>query len=159
MTMRPALLSAMLTLAACGPSAPLPGVPPSAGPEGEAHAASPTSEGAPGEDPNAPRRPAETPPRHLIANAARPVHPKIEACYNEGLVRTPGLSGRVVVLLGIAADGTVQKAEDFGSTMPDPQVVACVIAALRSVKYPAHPRAYEAGLPFTLVPTGAPPKK
>jgi TonB family protein len=61
----------------------------------------------------------------------------VRACYERGLVHNPNLRGRVVVRFVINRDGSVRTAEDAGSDLPDPEVVACVLRAYRSFQFPA----------------------
>ncbi len=51
------------------------------------------------------------------------------------MAHAPQLRGRVVVRLVIAADGTVAKAEDAGSTLPDANVIACVLDVFRALVF------------------------
>jgi TonB family protein len=58
-------------------------------------------------------------------------------CYEQGLARNPGLSGRVAVSFVIDRDGVVSGAmlHRF-STMPDPEVASCVVQAFRALVFP-----------------------
>jgi hypothetical protein len=54
-------------------------------------------------------------------------YPKFRRCYEKGLARNPALAGKVVVRMKIDADGEVDEAYDWGSTLPDLKVVRCVV--------------------------------
>jgi hypothetical protein len=58
-------------------------------------------------------------------------------CYENGLRRNPTLAGRVVVRFIIGRDGAVQSSADGGSTLPDPEVVSCIVRAFYGLSFPA----------------------
>jgi hypothetical protein len=57
------------------------------------------------------------------------------ACYRAGLQRYPALSGIAVLRMQVSADGTVTKAEDNGSTLPDDEVVQCLAREARKAVF------------------------
>lgn len=57
-------------------------------------------------------------------------------CYEKGLAKDPDITGRVTVRFVIDRKGAVSIAQDFGSTMPDKSVVACVVDTFRALSYP-----------------------
>jgi hypothetical protein len=57
-------------------------------------------------------------------------------CYESGLKKNAKLEGRVMARFVIGRDGTVTKVTDEGSTLPDPDVVACVLKAFNQLKFP-----------------------
>ena len=60
------------------------------------------------------------------------------ACYDDGLRRRPGLRGRVAARFTIEEDGTVARACDAGSSLPDPETVRCVLRAFTAVTFEAY---------------------
>lgn len=62
-------------------------------------------------------------------------------CYERGLWKNPGLTGRIAVSFVIeAATGAVLTAKDAGSDLPDREVVACVVDEFAWVRFPAPER-------------------
>lgn len=57
-------------------------------------------------------------------------------CYEDGLRVNPNLEGKVVVRFVIDRQGYVASATDAGSTIPDPQVVDCVVRGYTSLVFP-----------------------
>jgi hypothetical protein len=53
------------------------------------------------------------------------------ACYQNGLRNNPNLQGRVVVKFVIDPSGAVKTASDGGGDLPDPQVVQCIVRAVK----------------------------
>ena len=58
------------------------------------------------------------------------------ACYEAGLKRDAALRGNVTVRFAIEPDGHVQGAADDGSTLPDAEVVRCVVQGFGSLTFP-----------------------
>jgi beta-lactamase regulating signal transducer with metallopeptidase domain len=58
------------------------------------------------------------------------------ACYENGLKRNPKLQGTVTVRFAIEPDGHVQDAADDGSTLPDAEVVQCVVKGFSALTFP-----------------------
>lgn len=77
------------------------------------------------------RLPPESVLRILRANWGR-----IRLCYENGLRRNPTLAGRVVVRFIIGRDGSVNNSADGGSTLPDPEVVSCIVRAFYGLSFP-----------------------
>jgi hypothetical protein len=61
---------------------------------------------------------------------------RIRRCFEEGLRRNPDLAGAVVISFLIGRSGAVLDAQDAGSTLPDREVIACVVRVIRSVEFP-----------------------
>jgi hypothetical protein len=62
---------------------------------------------------------------------------KFRTCYEAGLARDPELRGKVLVRFVIEADGRVRvPAEDAGSTLTAPEVIACMLRAYESMVFP-----------------------
>jgi hypothetical protein len=59
-----------------------------------------------------------------------------QRCYTDGLARDPALQGRVVARFVIQRDGAPSNVADAGSTLPDRQVVECVLAEIRQLRFP-----------------------
>ena len=76
-------------------------------------------------------------PPEVIQRVVRQNHGRMRACYQEGLVKNPGLGGRVSVRFVIARDGSVPHASNAGSDLPDTQVTACVVRAFYGLSFPA----------------------
>lgn len=88
-----------------------------------------------------------------IARVVKQNAGRIRACYGEGLERDPKLAGVVRVKLVIGATGAVVTAQDAASTLPDREVVSCIVRAVGSLTF-AQP---EGGIvivtyPMTLAP-------
>jgi hypothetical protein len=61
---------------------------------------------------------------------------RFRGCYERGLVKNPALAGTVKTRFVIGRDGAVQSTADGGSSMPDPQVAACVVNAFSAISFP-----------------------
>jgi len=62
---------------------------------------------------------------------------EIRFCYESGLARDPGLSGRLAISFLIAPSGAVQQAVIKESTLSSRAVADCVASAMRRVSFPA----------------------
>lgn len=71
---------------------------------------------------------------------------RFRKCYEAGLGRNRNLQGRVAVKFVVDLEGHVSSAEDFESTMPDAEVVRCVMDGYRSLQFPK-----PTGKPVTIV--------
>jgi hypothetical protein len=72
----------------------------------------------------------------VIQHVVRDSFTKIRACYEKGLGRDPKLHGKVKVRFTIEPSGSVSSAEDNGSTLPDADVVTCILAVYRRLSFP-----------------------
>jgi hypothetical protein len=91
--------------------------------------------------------------------------PDLVGCYTSGLLRDPGLWGRIGLRIRVAEDGTASAVAQHESRFPDSSVVSCVAAVVKSVpfcKTLAHPVELEWGarlgapsLPGATSPAGA----
>jgi hypothetical protein len=61
----------------------------------------------------------------------------ILSCYAAGQRKNAKLAGQVTVKYAIGEDGSTKEAVDEGSTLPDRDVVACVVGVFRKLHYPA----------------------
>ena len=62
-------------------------------------------------------------------------HGKIRRCYDKGLRHDPSLQGRVIVRMVVDSDGEVDDAFDAGSTLPDREVVECIVGVLEDIDF------------------------
>jgi TonB family protein len=84
---------------------------------------------------------------------------EVKYCYEQELVRFPGLRGRVMVQFTIAASGQVIAAVLQNSTISNARIENCVVAAVRRWEFP-HPIGggiVIVSYPFTLMPDGGEP--
>jgi hypothetical protein len=58
------------------------------------------------------------------------------ACYEQGLEKDLSLAGSIDVALSISRDGSVTGVVNNRSELADPQVVDCVLSALRGLRFP-----------------------
>jgi TonB family protein len=80
---------------------------------------------------------ARIPPVEIarVVNANRD---QFRTCYDQGRARNPRLTGRVSTRFVIDASGAVSSAaSEPSTTMPDVQVIACVVSTFQSLKFPA----------------------
>jgi hypothetical protein len=73
----------------------------------------------------------------VIQREVRSHYGVFQRCYEAGLARNPNLAGRVVVRFVIERDGSVQQAENGGGDMPDPEVIKCLVAEYKRLKFPS----------------------
>jgi hypothetical protein len=113
--------------AACG------GAPPPPAPKAQPAPPAPKAEPAP-----APVAPPTAGPlsRDAIAKVIRSGSDRFQACYNDGLKKNPTLSGQVVARFVIGNDGTVTESDDGGSSLPDKDVVDCVLGRMKQLRFP-----------------------
>jgi outer membrane biosynthesis protein TonB len=76
-------------------------------------------------------------PPQTIRRLVRQQFGRFRGCYVDGARRNASLSGRVAVRFVIGRDGAVYRAEDAGSDLPDPAVIACVVSAFAELSFPA----------------------
>jgi hypothetical protein len=74
--------------------------------------------------------------RDLIAEVVRRNQGQIMFCYEQGLQGDPRLSGRVAIKWTIGANGQVKTAQVDGSTVNSKIVEDCILARLKSWKFP-----------------------
>ena len=93
-------------------------------------------------------------PRAVIQRIIQQQRNQYRACYERALARQPALKGRVKVRFVIRPDGTVRRASDAGSDLPDREVIDCVLRAVRTLTFPTwtgdditvvYPLAFEPG--------------
>jgi beta-lactamase regulating signal transducer with metallopeptidase domain len=72
----------------------------------------------------------------LIQNIVRANFGRFRKCYEGGLANKPKLAGIVSVSFVIGLDGTTSLADGKESTLPDKDVVDCVVRAFGNMAYP-----------------------
>lgn len=75
-------------------------------------------------------------PPEVIQRIVQQNHGRFRVCYQEGLGRNPGLEGRVRVRFVIDPDGSVVNLENYGTDLPDPQVLICVLRVFERMTFP-----------------------
>ncbi len=75
-------------------------------------------------------------PPEVIQRIVRSHFSKFRLCYEKGLQKNPKLEGRVSVRFIIRRNGSVTRAVDGGSTLPDQAVVSCVVKAFSALTFP-----------------------
>jgi hypothetical protein len=61
---------------------------------------------------------------------------RFRMCYELGLHGCPNLEGRITIRFVIGRDGRVTHVANGGSDVSDPEVVACVLSAVRGIVFP-----------------------
>jgi TonB family protein len=59
----------------------------------------------------------------------------VRACYEKELRRNPTLQGKITVEFTIEQSGTISKANATANTMNDPAVAACIVDALKRIRF------------------------
>jgi hypothetical protein len=77
-------------------------------------------------------------PADVIQRVVRDNFGRFRGCYEAGLRQNPGLEGRVVTRFVIDRQGVVTAAQDGGSSLTSPSVVACVVRSFYSLTFPEH---------------------
>ncbi len=104
--------------------------------------------------PVAPVTPPEVPPSAqqepsgVIQSILRIHNPEVRRCYETGLTRRPGLTGRVNLAFTIGADGRVSSATVRSSTLGDPAVEACIARSVADLRFPPTGNPVEVETPF-----------
>lgn len=88
-------------------------------------------------------------PREVIQQVVRANFADMKKCYEEGLGRNTNLKGRITTKFVIETDGSVSRADEIHAAprsasssesseplFADPQVVSCVVAKFRTLKFP-----------------------
>ncbi len=76
-------------------------------------------------------------PPEIIQRIARQHFAQVRNCYERGLARDPTLKGRVVTRFVIDTSGnTVRADKDPGTDLPSAEVVSCIVAVFKSLKFP-----------------------
>jgi hypothetical protein len=72
----------------------------------------------------------------VIQGVIRKSFDSFRLCYENGTKSNPNLQGRVQVRFIIDRSGATTKAENFGSDLPDPEVIACVVREYDKMSFP-----------------------
>ncbi|MEZ4470571.1 MAG: AgmX/PglI C-terminal domain-containing protein [bacterium] len=75
-------------------------------------------------------------PPEVIRRVVRTGKATYQSCYEAGLKKNPKLKGGFVVRFGIDTTGEVDFAVAEAVKLPDAGVVACVVAAMKTLKFP-----------------------
>jgi TonB family protein len=89
----------------------------------------------------------------LLARAIRSHLAQVRACYERALKRRPDIGGKLVLRFTLTPAGTVASVEVEEDTLGDPEVTACVRAAIGLWRFPAPPRKVEVSFPFVFQPS------
>jgi hypothetical protein len=77
-------------------------------------------------------------PREVVQRIVRQNFGRFRLCYEGGLLKNPGLTGRVAVAFVIDRNGGVAVASaDRSTDMADPEVVSCVVRGFMNLSFPA----------------------
>jgi Ca-activated chloride channel family protein len=76
-------------------------------------------------------------PPEVVQRIVRQSFGRFRLCYENGLRGNPELQGRVSVQFALSAEGTVLKAANAGSDLPDAGTVACVVRSFNGLSFPA----------------------
>jgi hypothetical protein len=86
----------------------------------------------------------------VIQKIVREAYNGFRTCYEQGLARDPGLEGSVIVRFVINGRGTTERIaviprpqrgasprpDGLGTTLPDQEVVACIVNHYKTLKFP-----------------------
>lgn len=75
-------------------------------------------------------------PKEVIQRIVRQNYGRFRLCYEKGLGANPSLEGRVSVRFVINRNGSVSNVSNGGSSMPDSNVVNCVVRAFYGLSFP-----------------------
>jgi TonB family protein len=89
--------------------------------------------------------------RDVIRRIVRRNINQFRYCYERALIQNPKLRGKVSVRFVISKEGSVSQVSDAGSTMPDGEVKACVLAGFRRLSFPAPPGGGQVVVTYPLV--------
>lgn len=92
--------------------------------------------------------------RVIIRRIVRSHINEVRHCYNQGLIRDPSLSGRVVIRFVIDSIGNVSTAVVSESELPDPKVGTCIARTVKRWSFPKSPGGGQVlvNYPFVLSP-------
>jgi TonB family protein len=101
-----------------------------------------------------PRRPVVDGPLALsvVEGVIRAHMGQIRYCYEKQLVRSPSLTGDVVVRFGIAPSGAVSEAETISSTFRSPAFARCIETAFEKWEFPRVPGTVTVTWPIHFAP-------
>ncbi|MBN2498226.1 MAG: TonB family protein [Deltaproteobacteria bacterium] len=103
--------------------------------------------------------PADPPPllltRAQILETIRSSAAAQRACYEQALEADPALGGKIQISFTISASGAVSAAEVVSSSLDHAGLQACVLAAVRSLRFPASAEPCSVVFPFLFEPVRA----
>ncbi len=136
-------LAPLAMLAACGGAASRPAAAPGDDDKGYGYEFETDTAKAAADAPTAatplPLAPGGRLPPETIQATVRGHFGAIKGCYDAGLKKDPKLAGTVTVKFVFGEDGVTKDAADAKSTLPDKDVVACVVGEFRKLTYPKAP--------------------
>lgn len=86
--------------------------------------------------------------RSVIQSVVNKHMHELQRCYEVQLLSQPNLEGKIVVDWTIAPSGAVAEARLASSTLPSPAVASCVLARIRTWRFPAPGRRVKVRYPF-----------
>jgi hypothetical protein len=92
---------------------------------------------SPASDLSLPHAAGDRIPPETVQAVLRSHYGAVVSCYQAGLSKNSSLAGTVTVKIVASAGGATQQAVDEGSTLPDKDVVACVVGEIAKASYPA----------------------
>jgi hypothetical protein len=107
---------------------------------------------SPASDLSLPHATGDRIPPETVQALFRSHYGAVSSCYQAGLAKNPSLSGTVTLKIVAGADGATQQAADDGSTLPDQDVVACVISEVGTITYPRGGGVLTVVYPIALAP-------
>jgi hypothetical protein len=75
-------------------------------------------------------------PVAVVSRVVRQSYGRFRLCYENALGSQPDLAGGVSVRLLIDRDGSVLRAEDDRSDLPDPKTVGCIVRGFANLSFP-----------------------
>jgi len=75
-------------------------------------------------------------PPEAVRRVVRANFGRFRGCYQEALLKNPGLSGRVTTSFVIGRDGSVMSVQEAGSDLPNASVATCVRRAFYGLSFP-----------------------
>jgi hypothetical protein len=102
------------------------------------------------DDPNAPAAPDDPGKltRSDIDGTIKASARAVRGCYQKELASSPKLAGKVVVKFRIGGDGAVVSASIASSTLASAPAVACILATIKQLKFPAKGAPASVSYPF-----------
>jgi len=94
----------------------------------------------------------------VVQRIVRQSFGRFSSCYRSGLRKDPNLAGGITVRFRILPDGMVFEPEDAGSTLHDPDVVACVLHELESLAFPRLTHTLVVTYPISFAPESFGPR-
>lgn len=75
-------------------------------------------------------------PMGVLQQVIQSNYATLRQCYNEGLVRNPKLSGKVVIRFVIGTDGKVTSTREISNQLPDARTTECLIRVFEGLQFP-----------------------